>query len=223
MHFAGMLWPWAAVLSVPPSHTFQRNSSLPTWKAKPVHSRGAGSVEQNQNCIEEITKLESRKQNLENKGWKDIAFKEAPAPLGFTEPSLADHKFCFFYPCLKVLAKAIRWIIYLRWNLQAIWCDCDSDKNQKGTFYADIWANVIKTINNIHFLYLSCFSSDWFILSSAGLHFLDSTAKCNRYYQEKKKAIEAVYQSLSCFNWVSTTANNKMCQCQQLKEDAFTR
>lgn len=164
-----------------------------------------------------------RKQSLENKGWKGIAFKEAPAPLGFTEPPLADHKFCFFYPCLKVLAKSMRWIIYLRWNLQAVWCDCDSDKNQKGTFYADIWANVIKTINNIHFLYVSCFSSDWFILSSASLHFLQSTAKCNRYYQEKKKTTEAVYQSLSCFNWVSTIANNKMCQCQQLKEDAFTR
>lgn len=60
MHFAGMLWPRAALVSVTPSHAFQGNFSPPVQKAKPVHSHGAGSAEQNQNCVEEITKLESR-------------------------------------------------------------------------------------------------------------------------------------------------------------------
>lgn len=72
-------------MPVPPSHAFQGNFSLPAQKAKPVQSHGAGSAEQKQNCVEEITKLESRKQSLENRSWKGIAFKEAPAPLGFTE------------------------------------------------------------------------------------------------------------------------------------------
>lgn len=60
MHFAGMLWPWAAVVSVTPSHSFQGNFSPPMQKAKPVHSHGTGSAEQNQNGVEEITKLETK-------------------------------------------------------------------------------------------------------------------------------------------------------------------
>lgn len=105
MHFAATV---AAVMAVLPSYTFQGNFSLPAQEAKPVRSHGAGSVEQNQNCVEEITKLDKRKKSLENRHWKSIAFKEAPVPLGFTELPLVDHKFCFFYPCLKALAKSVR-------------------------------------------------------------------------------------------------------------------
>lgn len=68
MHFAGMLWPWVAILSVTPNHVFQGNFSPPLQKEKPVLSHGAGSAEQNQNCVEEITKLESREQSLKSRG-----------------------------------------------------------------------------------------------------------------------------------------------------------
>lgn len=154
--------------------------------------------------------------SVENRSWKDIAFKKVPAPLGFIEP-LVDHK--YFCLCLKVLAKSMRWIFYPRYNTKAIWYDYDSNKSQKGTVYADIWANIIKSVNNIHFLCVMFLF--WLVLTiSKEPSFFTEYCKIQQVLSSKEKTIDIVYQSLSCFNWVSTTVNNKMRQWQQLKEDA---